>query len=155
MHCKHVVFSHCYRLNHLHIKLEWCHMSATAFQLTCNSTAWLTAFLSDKNLIEQSSTLLWAESVGDRVPLTKGQWCGKRFHAMTSCWEPWHSLLRRPQLQPQAMPCAHALVKDTARAPLMVRLCTMVNTILLWPLAMHLLSLHWYMLVLSGAYVYL
>ena len=66
--------------------LEWRHMAATASQITDNSTDQQHVQASAKENIKWSHHWLFVRgTTGDRwIPLTKGRWCGKRFHVMTS-----------------------------------------------------------------------
>ena len=73
--------------------LQYPPMNVTVFHITSvyclfNSFFWLTTKKSSKPRITGP---LWGESTGYRwIPYTKGQYCGKYFHEMTSSWSSWY-----------------------------------------------------------------
>ena len=73
--------------------LQYPPMNVTVFHSTSvyclfNSFFWLTTKKSSKPRITGP---LWGESTGYRwIPYTKGQYCGKYFHEMTSSWSSWY-----------------------------------------------------------------
>ena len=64
----------------------WPHMGITLSQITCNSTVCLIAYSRLHHRDHQMSACE-GKSTGDRwIPLTKGQLCRKRSHAITSSY---------------------------------------------------------------------
>ena len=94
--------------------LQWRHLGVMASQITGNWTVCSNIQVYNKKTIKAPHNCTEKSANHRYIPLTKGQWCENRYHAMTS---PWHDDVIKWKHFPRYWPFVRGIHRSPVNSP--------------------------------------